>query len=156
MVDRNILKTADHDWYRQRLNGAMAIVLAAFVLLLVRLFYLQVIEGEEYRRLSENNCIRLQSIDPPRGQILDRHGRLLVDNLSGAPPGYYLTAYLWIYLLLRWLLRFLRVAGTFLLPLAIAGAVGLEHLILVGFPLLLGRTPGPPPGRSPGSSSGPC
>ena len=52
----------------------------AFLILLIRLFYLQVIEGEEYRRLSENNCIRLQSIDPPRGLIFDRQGRLLVDN----------------------------------------------------------------------------
>jgi penicillin-binding protein 2 len=58
----------------------MAVVMAAFLILLVRLFYLQVIEGEEYRRLSENNCIRLQSIDPPRGLIYDRQGRLLVDN----------------------------------------------------------------------------
>ena len=58
----------------------MAIVLAVFLVLLVRLFYLQLIEGEEYRRLSENNCIRLQSIDPPRGQILDRQHRVLVDN----------------------------------------------------------------------------
>jgi penicillin-binding protein 2 len=39
-----------------------------------------VIEGEEFRRLSENNCIRLQSIDPPRGLIYDRNRVLLVDN----------------------------------------------------------------------------
>ncbi|MBW1759785.1 MAG: penicillin-binding protein 2, partial [Deltaproteobacteria bacterium] len=55
-------------------------VLAAFFLLTVRLFYLQVIEGEELRRLSKNNCIRLQSIDPPRGLCFDRNGVLLVDN----------------------------------------------------------------------------
>jgi penicillin-binding protein 2 len=39
-----------------------------------------VIEGEEFRRLSENNCIRLQSIDPTRGLIYDRNRVLLVDN----------------------------------------------------------------------------
>jgi len=50
------------------------------VLLAARLFYLQVLEGEEFRRLSENNCIRLQSIDAPRGLIFDRNNRLLVDN----------------------------------------------------------------------------
>ncbi|MBW2010817.1 MAG: penicillin-binding protein 2 [Deltaproteobacteria bacterium] len=55
-------------------------VLAAFFLLTVRLFYLQVIEGEELRRLSKNNCIRLQSIDAPRGLCFDRNGVLLVDN----------------------------------------------------------------------------
>jgi len=56
------------------------IVMAAFAILVIRLFYLQVIEGEEFRRLSENNCIRLQSIDAPRGLIFDRHSEMLVDN----------------------------------------------------------------------------
>ncbi|GBC64074.1 penicillin-binding protein 2 [Desulfonema ishimotonii] len=58
----------------------MFCVIGAFSLLLVRLFFLQVIEGEEYRRLSENNCIRLQSIKAPRGLIFDAKQRLLVDN----------------------------------------------------------------------------
>ena len=49
-------------------------------MLFVRLFFLQVIEREEYRRLSVNNSIRLQSIKPPRGLIFDRNGELLVDN----------------------------------------------------------------------------
>lgn len=74
------LNTVDSNWYRHRLNGTIFIVLAAFVLLIVRLFYLQAVEGEEYRRLSANNSIRLQSIDPPRGLIFDRNGELLVDN----------------------------------------------------------------------------
>ena len=74
------LNTVDSNWFRQRLNGAIFIVLAAFVVLIIRLFYLQAIGGEEYRRLSENNSIRLQSIDPPRGLIFDRKGELLVDN----------------------------------------------------------------------------
>ena len=74
------LKSADSDWYRLRLTGAILCVTAAFVVLFLRLFYLQVIDGEELRRLSENNCIRLQNIDPPRGLIFDRNGKLLVDN----------------------------------------------------------------------------
>ncbi len=73
-------KTADGEWYKQRLNGAMLCVLAAFTILIIRLFYLQVIEGEEYRRLSNSNCIRLKSIDAPRGLIFDRDRNLLVDN----------------------------------------------------------------------------
>ena len=74
------LKTADSDWFKQRLVVVMYCVIAAFVVLICRLFYLQVIEGEEFRRLSENNCIRLQSIDPQRGLIYDRNRVLLVDN----------------------------------------------------------------------------
>jgi len=74
------LKTVDSNWYKQRLNNAIICILLAFVLLFARVFYLQIIEGEEYRRLSENNSIRLRSIDPPRGLIFDRNGELLVDN----------------------------------------------------------------------------
>ncbi|MBU4186164.1 MAG: penicillin-binding protein 2 [Proteobacteria bacterium] len=74
------LQSADSDWYKKRLTGTAFLVFAVFLVLIVRLFYLQVIEGNELRRLSENNCIRLQSIDSPRGLIFDRNGELLVDN----------------------------------------------------------------------------
>ena len=66
---------------------------------------------------------------------------LMVDGLSGAPPGYFVTAYLWVWALMRWLIRFLRVANTFLLPLAMAVAVLLEHLVLLVIPRML--APGP-------------
>ena len=58
----------------------MICVLAVFAVLLLRLIYLQVIRGEEYRLLSLNNRIRLQSIDPPRGLISDRNDYVLVEN----------------------------------------------------------------------------
>ena len=74
------LKTADPDWYKQRITGVIACALAAFVVLFIRLIYLQAIMGDEYRRLSLNNSIRLQNIDPPRGRIYDRNNDLLVDN----------------------------------------------------------------------------
>ena len=74
------LKTADADWYRQRITGVMICVVAAFAVLFLRLIFLQVIRGDEYRMLSLNNRIRLQSIDPPRGLIYDRNGDVLVEN----------------------------------------------------------------------------
>jgi penicillin-binding protein 2 len=74
------LKIADPEWFKQRLTGITIIVVAAFVLLAVRLFHLQLLGGDEYRRLSESNCIRLESIDAPRGLIFDRNGEMLVDN----------------------------------------------------------------------------
>ena len=74
------LKTADADWYRQRISGVMICVVAAFAVLILRLIYLQVIRGDEYRLLSLNNRIRLQSIDPPRGLIYDRNGYVVVEN----------------------------------------------------------------------------
>lgn len=74
------LDTTDAEWFKPRLTGVMVIISAAFVVLIVRLLYLQVIEGEEFQRLSAINSIRLQSVDAPRGLIYDRHGQLLVDN----------------------------------------------------------------------------
>jgi penicillin-binding protein 2 len=74
------LETADIEWYKSRLAGVVFCLFGAFALLFIRLFYLQVIQGSELRRLSENNCIRLESIDAPRGLLFDRNGERLVDN----------------------------------------------------------------------------
>lgn len=74
------LKTADQDWYKQRLARIAFCVAGTFCLIFIRLFYLQVVNGDELRRLSKNNCIRLKSTDPSRGMIFDRNGTLLVDN----------------------------------------------------------------------------
>lgn len=74
------LKSVDHDWFRRRLTVQLVCVALAVLALLLRLFYLQVVRGPEFRRLSLNNSIRLQSVDAPRGLIMDRHGELLVDN----------------------------------------------------------------------------
>ncbi len=74
------LDNVDSDWFNQRLSAALTIVVAAFVVLIARLLFLQVIEGEELRRLSEINSIRLKSVDAPRGLIFDAHDRLMADN----------------------------------------------------------------------------
>jgi len=76
----NFLRSTNNKWFRHRLSVVTYFVTAAFALLFLRLFYLQVIEGTEYRQLSENNCIRLQNIEYSRGLIFDRNGVLLVDN----------------------------------------------------------------------------
>ena len=77
---KKYLNTSDSDWYKQRLTGAIFVLVMAFSVLISRLFFLQVFEGKEFRRLSKNNCIRLQNIDPPRGLIFDRNADVLVEN----------------------------------------------------------------------------
>jgi len=52
----------------------------ALAIIIVRLWYLQVIQGEKYRLKSENNRLRTVYIAPPRGKILDRNGEVLVSN----------------------------------------------------------------------------
>ena len=81
---KNYLKTVNADWFNQRITGVILCITAAFSILFIRIFYLQIIEGETYRRLSENNSIRLQSVDAPRGLIFDANRSLLVDNRPGA------------------------------------------------------------------------
>jgi len=56
------------------------VVVVVFVALVLRLWYLQLLKGPEYRVKSENNRIHLQDIPPFRGMIYDRHDELLVDN----------------------------------------------------------------------------
>jgi penicillin-binding protein 2 len=75
-----ILKTEEPDGFKPRIVGVMIMVLALFVLLVLRLLYLQMVMGEEFYRLSMNNSIRLQTVDPPRGLILDRNGVKLAEN----------------------------------------------------------------------------
>jgi penicillin-binding protein 2 len=56
------------------------VVIGVFLIFFVRLLYLQVFKGQELRSLSENNSIRLIKIPAPRGMIMDRNGRVLVDS----------------------------------------------------------------------------
>ena len=59
----------------------MLFVLVVFGVLILRLWFLQIVNGSVYRMKSEHNRIRLQDILPFRGMILDRNGEVLVDNL---------------------------------------------------------------------------
>jgi penicillin-binding protein 2 len=59
------------------------IALALLGLLLVRLWFLQVISGEEYAQAAEGNRLRTVVTEAPRGKVLDRNGELLVGNRTG-------------------------------------------------------------------------
>jgi penicillin-binding protein 2 len=52
----------------------------SFLGLITRLGVLQIVEGERYTYLSENNRVRIKRIPGTRGTILDRQGKLLVDS----------------------------------------------------------------------------
>ena len=73
-------KNSDKEWIKQRLIGASVCIFLVFSLLFLRLMYLQVIKGEQFRLLSEKNAVRLKSIKSSRGLIFDRNKKLLVDN----------------------------------------------------------------------------
>ena len=65
---------------RLKLAGVMVLVLG--VLLLSRLYVLQVVEYTRYQTLSLENHIRLQALPPVRGLILDRNGAVLARNTA--------------------------------------------------------------------------
>src|SRR3954449_2093776 len=57
-----------------------AVVIAAVATVLLRLWSLQVLDGAHYRALASNHGVLDVRVHPPRGEILDRNGRVLVDN----------------------------------------------------------------------------
>src|ERR1700734_2199535 len=67
--------------YQERYFYLYGIIIATFLLLFCRLWYLQVIRGTEFKRFSEQNQIKEEKIPAPRGMIMDRNGEILVDSL---------------------------------------------------------------------------
>ncbi|MBI1736546.1 MAG: penicillin-binding protein 2 [Candidatus Rokubacteria bacterium] len=65
---------------KKRIVGIATVVLLAFVLLVGRLWYLQVLEGERFLDASDRNRVRIRPIAAPRGIVYDRNGLPLVDN----------------------------------------------------------------------------
>jgi penicillin-binding protein 2 len=65
---------------RRRTSFLYFILVLVFGALIARLFFLQVIEGERFTFLSENNRVRIKRIAGTRGVVLDRRGQLLVDS----------------------------------------------------------------------------
>ena len=63
-----------------RLAVLGVLVVAAFVALFSRLWFLQVLASEEYERFAQENRVRFVYSEPSRGRILDRDGRVLVNN----------------------------------------------------------------------------
>ena len=60
-----------------------AIAMSLLGLLLVRLWFLQVISGEDYAAAADSNRLRTVITEAPRGNILDRNGDVLVANRPG-------------------------------------------------------------------------
>lgn len=54
----------------------------SFIIFGGRIFYLQIIKGESFRILSENNRVRSQSLLAPRGLIVDRNQAILAQNTA--------------------------------------------------------------------------
>ena len=66
---------------RVAIIGGVALVM--FAVIFFRLWYLQVLSGDRYLAEANDNRVRDIVVQAPRGRIVDRQGRVLVDNRSG-------------------------------------------------------------------------
>jgi penicillin-binding protein 2 len=67
--------------FRVAIIGGIALV--AFGVIFFRLWFLQVLSGEEYVQAAQDNQRRAIRVQAPRGDIVDREGRVLVTNRVG-------------------------------------------------------------------------
>ena len=74
-------------WFRndsrlpqERLAAASYVIVGMITLLLLGFWKLQVIDADKYGVMAERNRVRSIPIIAPRGRMLDRDGRVLVDN----------------------------------------------------------------------------
>jgi len=74
-------------WFRndnrlpqERLAAASYVIVGMITLLLLGFWKLQVIDSDKYGVMAERNRVRSIPIIAPRGRMLDRDGRVLVDN----------------------------------------------------------------------------
>lgn len=70
----------NQDSPRLRLSVLGIVVFALFASLFARLWYLQVMVTAEFQVEAQSNRTRTVPVEAPRGRILDRNGKVLVDN----------------------------------------------------------------------------
>ena len=56
----------------------------------------------------------------------------LMDSLSGGPFGLYLTTYIWLFIGVKWIITFLHLGDSLLLPFVVAAGVLLQNCIFIG------------------------
>lgn len=78
MQEETVIETP---FKRQGLNILWFIIVLFFVIFAVRIFYLDIINGDYYADISKGNRIRSTVIKAPRGKIMDRHGQILASNI---------------------------------------------------------------------------
>ena len=76
----NLQADSNRQLIQQRLNFFYVPIIAVTVILAVRLWQLQILNGAEYALLAEKNRIRTIQVVAPRGTITDRNGTPLVEN----------------------------------------------------------------------------
>lgn len=64
----------------RRMSILMGIIVGIVVFLIIRLGWMQLMNGPQYKKIAEENSIRQITAKAPRGNMYDRNGTLLVSN----------------------------------------------------------------------------
>jgi penicillin-binding protein 2 len=76
------VKIGEHrEALQARVRVLSRVTSGALVALALAFWFVQVLQGSHYRDLAENNRLRRLAVEAPRGTIVDRNGRVLVENL---------------------------------------------------------------------------
>ncbi len=65
---------------KPRIYAFYLFILILGIVLIVKLYQIQIIQGPYYKELAEGNRIRLISVSAPRGEIVDRYGKIMAKN----------------------------------------------------------------------------
>ena len=66
--------------YQIRITLSFIFILLCFLVIFIKLFFLQIVEYEKYKSRAQKNRIVVHPLIPDRGKILDRNGKLVADN----------------------------------------------------------------------------
>ena len=64
---------------RKKIKVYLVLVVSSFLVILMRVWYLQILKGEDFMGKSEQNRVRKISLADYRGEIKDRHGNVIVN-----------------------------------------------------------------------------
>ena len=70
-----------------RVGLLLLVALALFGVLAFRLWFLQILSGDEFVAYAKNNRVREVVVEAPRGVIYDRNGKIVVENRAGLSLG---------------------------------------------------------------------
>ena len=66
--------------YQDRFRYIYGILIVMGSILFLRLWYLQILKGDEFKQFAEENRLKKIKIEAPRGMVFDRDRRILLDN----------------------------------------------------------------------------
>lgn len=73
----------NNKFFRDRFSILSFLVIIMILTITYKLVLLQIVNGKYYKSESEKKLLRVNSVEAPRGEILDRFGRVLANNRPG-------------------------------------------------------------------------